>query len=134
MRRLIVILALLLLVVACRPGEKKAVTIETPFVGGTQGLLMEYQDFRTEVFDGGGDPFEVIIKLENKGETLVPKDNVRIQLSGINPAEFNKAEADLVKPAGCSFDGVVNVFMSMGASAPEVLGNTSDTQSASHKN
>ena len=34
--------------------------------------------------------------------------------------------ADWVKPAGCSFDGVVNVFMSMGASAPDILGNSSD--------
>ncbi len=30
--------------------------------------------------------------------------------------------ADCVKPAGCSFDGLVNIFMSMGASAPDYLG------------
>ena len=36
--------------------------------------------------------------------------------------------ADCIKPAGCSFDGVVNVFMSMGASAPEVLGTGQDTE------
>ena len=39
--------------------------------------------------------------------------------------------ADCVKPAGCSFDGVVNVFMSMGASAPEVLGTSSDIEAES---
>lgn len=36
--------------------------------------------------------------------------------------------ADCVKPAGCSFDGLVNVFMSMGASAPEFLGTSSDIE------
>ena len=36
--------------------------------------------------------------------------------------------ADRVKPAGCSFDGVINVFMSMGASAPDFLGEGLDTK------
>ncbi|TWU29730.1 hypothetical protein Pla144_05090 [Bythopirellula polymerisocia] len=33
---------------------------------------------------------------------------------------------DSVKPAGCSVDGLVSVFMSMGASAPQVLGTAKD--------
>lgn len=36
--------------------------------------------------------------------------------------------ADFVKPAGCSFDGMVSVFMSMGASAPEILGTSRKTE------
>src|SRR5574341_1498010 len=95
MRRLIVILMLLLLVVACKPSAKKGVSIESPFLGGTQGLALDWQDFRKEVFDGGRDPFDVTVKLENKGETLVRKENVKVKLSGINPAEFSKSEADL---------------------------------------
>jgi uncharacterized membrane protein len=38
---------------------------------------------------------------------------------------------DHVKPAGCSFDGLVNVFMSMGASAPDYLGTRPDTETGS---
>ncbi len=39
--------------------------------------------------------------------------------------------AECVKPARCSFDGVVNVFMSMGASAPDVLGDDSEAETNS---
>ncbi|VVB81834.1 Uncharacterised protein [uncultured archaeon] len=94
MRRLIVIVALAFLVVACTGGETKgAVSMTSPFIGGTQGLAIAFQDYRAEVFDGGQDPFDVIVKLENKGEALVPKDNVRVRLTGINPAEFGKSES-----------------------------------------
>ena len=96
MRRLIIILMLALLVVACKPGDKKAINIEAPFVGGTEGLVLEFQDFRSEVFDGGDDPFDIVVRLENKGETLVRQDNVKVRISGINPVEFSKSELDLV--------------------------------------
>ncbi len=96
MRRLIVILVLALLVAACRPGEKKQITIESPFVGGSQGLVLDFQDLRAEVFDGGRDPFDIIVRLENKGEALVKKENVKVKISGINPAEFGKLEENLI--------------------------------------
>ncbi|MBW2970259.1 hypothetical protein KY309_02755 [Candidatus Woesearchaeota archaeon] len=99
MRRLIVILVLALIVVSCKPGEQKAVSLTAPFIGGTQGLSVAFQDFRADVFDGGLDPFDVIVKLENKGEALVAKEDVKVKLSGINPAEFDKSEADLTKNA-----------------------------------
>ncbi len=95
MRRLVVILVLLFLVTACRPGEKKQLTIESPFAGGSQGLVLDFQDLRKDVFDGGRDPFDVIVRLENKGEALVKKENVKVKLSGINPAEFGKLEENL---------------------------------------
>lgn len=38
-----------------------------------------------------------------------------------------------VRPAGCSFDGLVNVFMSMGASAPDYLGDRPPAQAALDK-
>ena len=37
---------------------------------------------------------------------------------------------DCVQPAGCNFDGLVNVFMSMGASAPNYLGTPADDNAA----
>lgn len=95
MRRLIIVLMLALLLLACKPGSKKTVQMEAPFIGGTQGLAIDFQDLRKEVFDGGSDPFEVLVKLDNKGEELVQKENVHVKLSGINPSEFGKSEADL---------------------------------------
>jgi hypothetical protein len=99
MRKIVAVVMLVLLVVACKPGGKKQVSIESPFVGGTQGLAVDFQDFRKDVFDGGNDPFDIIVKLDNKGESLVAAQDVKVKLSGINPSEFGKSEADLVKNA-----------------------------------
>lgn len=96
MRRLVVILAVVFLVVGCQAGSKKQVNLETPFIGGSQGLALDFQDLRKEVFDGGRDPFDVIVKLDNKGESLVKKEDVQVKISGINPAEFSKGEAGLM--------------------------------------
>jgi hypothetical protein len=96
MRRLIAILVLAFFVVGCQAGTKKQVALEAPFIGGSQGLALDFQNLRKEIFDGGSDPFEVLVKLDNKGEELVKKENVRVKLSGINPAEFSKSELDLM--------------------------------------
>jgi hypothetical protein len=96
MRRLIIVLMLALLLLACKPGSKKTVQMEAPFEGGSQGLALDFQDLRKDVFDGGRDPFDVTVKLDNKGESLVKKEDVQVKLSGINPAEFSKGEADLM--------------------------------------
>ena len=96
MRRSLLILALLLLV-ACGPSEDTAqvVNLQSPFLGGTDGLVLGFQDLRQEVFDSGRDPFDVVVRLENKGESIVAKNNVRVKLSGINPSEFGKTETQL---------------------------------------
>ncbi len=98
MRRIIAVIILLTLVTACGPGKKaEKIELTAPFVGGKAGLEAEFIDFRKEVFDGGRDPFDVVVKLENKGEATVVPERVRVKLSGINPAEFGKLEEDLVK-------------------------------------
>lgn len=91
---------LALFVIGCNGGGGREVNIvENPFIGGSQGLTIAFQDFRSEVFDGGLDPFDVIVKVENEGESLISKDNVQVTLSGINPSEFGKSQADLTKLA-----------------------------------
>lgn len=96
MRRYIAI-TLLFLLVACAGGQSKpkGVVLQSPFAGGTAGLSLEFSELRKDVFDGGSDPFDILVKLENKGETLVSKENVLVKLSGFNPAEFEKTEAQL---------------------------------------
>jgi len=95
MRRYIVIALLALLLAACEPSDKSEISITDPFLGGNTGLNIAFESFRTEVFDQGTDPFDVIVKLENKGEALVRKEDVRVKLSGINPVEFSKSSDQL---------------------------------------
>ncbi|MBW2986845.1 hypothetical protein KY333_05745 [Candidatus Woesearchaeota archaeon] len=87
-------IAVLMFLIGCTGGGEP-IEITSPFIGGTTGVISGFVDMRTEVFDGGRDPFDIVIKLENKGEAAVAKENVRIKLSGINPAEFGKLEEDL---------------------------------------
>lgn len=99
MRRIISVIFILVMLTACtgsgKSGEK--VDLGSPFVGGTTGVVADFIDLRTEVFDGGRDPFDLVIKIENKGEATVAPGRARVKISGINPAEFGKLEEDLVK-------------------------------------
>ena len=95
MRKIVVILLLLIFVLACKPTAKKEVKLESPYIGGSQGLSSEFFQLRKDVFDGGNDPFEISVKLQNLGETPVKKEHVRVRISGINPAEFGKTEDQL---------------------------------------
>ena len=93
---------LIVMIAGCTGGPKKGQTVDlsaTPFIGGTAGLSADFVDFRADVFDGGRDPFDVVVKLDNKGEYTVPASRVRVKLSGVNPAEFGKLEEDLIKSA-----------------------------------
>jgi len=89
-----VIIAVMIFLMGCT-GEGEQIEITSPFIGGTTGVVADFVDLRPEIFDGGRDPFDIVIKLENTGEAEVAKDSVRVKLSGINPAEFNKLEEDL---------------------------------------
>ena len=93
-KTIILLLVVVLLFAACTPtGEKVDKT--SPFLGGTEGVTVDFLNFRTDVFDGGNDPFDIVVQLENKGEFTVPKQDLRVKVSGINPAEFNKLEENL---------------------------------------
>lgn len=89
------LIACVLIIAACKTGERA--DIGAPFIGGTEGITMEYlQDAPpAEVFDGGDFPFDIVVKLQNKGEWLIPAANAVITISGILPAEFQKTEASM---------------------------------------
>lgn len=86
----------LLLVVSCTGGD--TVTLQT-FLGGSDGLVISFTKDSPpdEVFDGGGYPFGIEVKLENEGETLVPKDLIKVSINGIRAQEFNLNPEGLVK-------------------------------------
>lgn len=95
-KNFILILFLLIFLVGCTGSEDVPVSLENPFIGGSDGLSIEFQGLR-DVFDGGRDPFDIVIKLNNKGETAVTKDKIKVRLSGFNPAEFGRLEEQLIK-------------------------------------
>jgi hypothetical protein len=88
------IIAVMIFLMGCA-GEGEQREITSPFIGGVSGVAADFVEMRSEVFDGGRDPFDIVIKLENLGEADVAKENIKIKLSGINPAEFNKLEEEL---------------------------------------
>jgi hypothetical protein len=91
------VLITFLLVVGCTSGGK-TVTLKT-FIGGTQGVSIAFDKNAPpkEVFDGGDFPFDIALKIQNKGEYAVPAANAKVSITGIRPQEFNLQEADLVK-------------------------------------
>ncbi len=79
--------------------ETEKVKIENPFIGGTTGIIASFENLRPDVRDQGQDPFDIIIKLDNKGETDIAPQNIQVKLSGINPIEFGTTQANLIKNA-----------------------------------
>ncbi|MFC1768174.1 hypothetical protein ACFLZX_00280 [Nanoarchaeota archaeon] len=98
-RKIITFLAIsLFLFTSCSTDNGDGGGPTTPFIGGSTGLLSTFveQAPPDEVFDGGDFPFDVEVNLNNLGETFVAKEDVRVKISGINPADFGKTAADLI--------------------------------------
>ena len=86
----------LIFLAACK-GQEAPLDLQNPFIGGTDGVVMDFQQVPKDVFDGGRNPFDIVIKLENKGEADVLKNKLRVKLSGFNPASLGKLEEQLSK-------------------------------------
>lgn len=97
MKRIIIAAILVIALMGCQQQDAEEVAISSPFIGGTQGLEISFQEFRSNVFAGGDDPFDIIVQVENEGENAVQRQNGQIEISGINPTEFGKTSAQLRK-------------------------------------
>ena len=88
--------SILLFLAACGPEQKVELK---PFIGGNDAIVATFLDNSPpkETYDGGESPFDVEIKLENKGEYTVPQDKARIKITGIRAPEFNLATDALTK-------------------------------------
>jgi len=106
-KKIILILVSFLLLVGGQQCAEE-VTIGTAFVGGSQGLILDFIESAPpdEVFDQGKTPFSVNVKVENKGEWDVDKDDATITISGINPVVFGKQPADLSKNLNVDLQGI----------------------------
>ncbi len=99
MRRLILIFTTCLLLVLAGCEKEESTSATTPFLEGTTSLLMSFLEDAPpqEVYDGGVFPFDIVVKLNNEGESDVLAQDVQVKISGLNPTDFNKQPSDLVK-------------------------------------
>jgi hypothetical protein len=91
-----IILSLMLL--SCQD-TKPVVTLD-PYVGGSEGLRMEFIEGAPpdETFDNSKGQFAISLRLHNVGEHDIEPDDGYIELLGINPIDFNKqSQSDLLK-------------------------------------
>jgi hypothetical protein len=89
--RVSVLLSLLLLLLAfgCETQEGQTVSL-TPFAGGTEGVTIAFDQFPTEVYDGGTDEFPLFVKIENIGERDVSPEDMIVRLIGFNDFDTPK--------------------------------------------
>jgi hypothetical protein len=93
--QLITVLLLVVLIAGCN-GTEEEVNFDS-FIGGSQGVTVSFVEMRNEVFDGGEDPFDIIVKLENMGETDVDLEDIQVRISGVRPEEFDKTVTQLTQ-------------------------------------
>src|SRR4030042_7101179 len=87
----VIFLFSLLLLVSGQEGCQSETTGKTdPFVGGKEGILIDFVEGAPppEVFDQGH-PFEIVVRLQNKGEDDVEVNEGRVDISGISDQDFS---------------------------------------------
>ncbi len=114
---LILILASLFILPACKGKKTSAVDTTTPFIGGANGLRASFIEGAPPeyIFDKGNYPFGISVKLENLGEDPLEVMDAFVEIEGINPIDFGKAsQSDLIEnipnrleAARKNFDGTV---------------------------
>ena len=86
----VIFLVSLLLLVSGQEGCQSETTGKTdPFVGGKEGILIDFVEGAPppEVFDQGHQ-FEIVVRLQNKGEHDVKSGEGKVEISGISKQDF----------------------------------------------
>jgi len=93
-------IVLLFLIAACDGGGGDAIggAPTTPFLGGSQGLVIEFLEGSPpdEVTDGNTFPFQAVVSLRNEGEFDLITSDVKVSLIGFLPSDFGANPTDLV--------------------------------------
>ncbi len=99
-RSLVMVVLTILLISACQEqtSEGPKGIASTRFLGGSAGIVPEFLPGNPppEVYDGGSFPFDVVVRLTNKGEFPVPASRVKVMISGILAPEFSVSSGALV--------------------------------------
>jgi hypothetical protein len=91
MKKIIFVLMLMVMtmaIAACNGSTTN--TGATGFIGGTKGLDITFMSGAppAETSDAGGQSFDVVVDIQNGGETAVDKSKVYVLLSGFSPEAF----------------------------------------------
>lgn len=98
---LVMITILSLLVAGCSNNNEPAGPRFDPFVGGTEGISVEFVEGMPPtqegaILDAGKTPFSIAVKLTNVGEhTIAEGDFLRLELKGILAEQFDLTPADM---------------------------------------
>lgn len=89
------IAGLLLFIGGCQGNEDGNVK-SSPYVGGTSGLGVNFAEDAPpkEIYDNGGFPFDIGIKLKNLGEFTIPKDEAKVTIKGIYYSDYGLNSPD----------------------------------------
>ncbi|MBI2660914.1 hypothetical protein HYX09_01460 [Candidatus Woesearchaeota archaeon] len=93
----VALISIILVISACAKGGSTTVGAPTsPFIGGTSGLVINFEEDSPppEVTDQAF-PFKAIVRLANEGEDGVLRNDVKVQLKGFSPKDFNVADGSL---------------------------------------
>lgn len=90
---LIPILILAILVVGCAETETTTPRKLTDYVGGTDGISIEFEDEAPpdEVFDNSEEDFFIALDIKNEGEYTIEEGGIIASLSGISKTDFSLA-------------------------------------------
>lgn len=136
-KEIIVLLALLFVLASCSGGDTKVVSNQKSFLGGTEGLTIAFVDGEPpeSVTDGGSSPFTVSVKLENKGEAEIPKEDITLTLKGFDSGDFDVTPASLsVKPGEDVFKNDINPDTGAAIASPPVYVTIPKTGQLNFKN
>ncbi len=88
----------LLLLVGCSKQSSTGTGSKTPFIGGSTGMVIDFQEGSPppEVTDDNSYSFFAMVRVENKGEWPVPRENAKVSLEGFLPTDFGVSESDLI--------------------------------------
>ena len=92
-------ICILLLVSSCakKSGAATGSAPRTPFIGDTSGVVINFEKDSPppEVTDDSSFGFRAIVNLKNQGEFTIPRDHIKVNLIGFDPADFGHSFEDL---------------------------------------
>jgi hypothetical protein len=108
-KRILLIAGVLLTILLAGCGTQSGEDATLPqFIGGTEGVVITFEANQppSETFDGGFSPFDVVVRLENKGEEDVASGDAKIKITGVLAPQFNLKPGDLEQTVDEDLDGL----------------------------
>ena len=98
--KLLFVLLVTLLIAGCTSGSSSGTSggSSSQFKGGSDFLTLELEADAPPsiVYDSALSPFDIIVKLENKGEWDIPQNSLRVVLEGFSSDNWGNVQSNLV--------------------------------------